>query len=159
LNSPWRTRTGRRSVHGHYLEKIVVELLGFNCACHVLDKPAIAPRIGDMRDVYRRAAEKWFVLPEVLAGFARFAKKYPASALALDGIGWIEAAAKTYDNYDWRHGVDDAVVEFLSACWKRDAAKIKANGAIMASFNAVLAIVVARGGHFAIALRDRVANS
>jgi hypothetical protein len=135
------------------------ELLGFDSRWSVWKSTeGIATHIDAMRDLYERAAVKWFDMPKVLGGFVSFAASVPASSLALISISWVAAAIKDYDSYDWRHGTEEAVIDFLDTCWQRDAKKIVSDTALRAHFFSILTALAARGSHAAIALRDRVAS-
>jgi hypothetical protein len=64
-----------------------------------------------------------------------------------------------YDSYDWKYGLEENLIAFLHTCWERERQRISADSAMQTAFLALLACVVSRGGHAAIALRDRVVNS
>jgi hypothetical protein len=65
----------------------------------------------------------------------------------------------SFSVYDWRDGIEEGRVEFLHDCWQREHAGILADATFQKSYFDLLAAVVSRGGHAAIALRDRVAGS
>ena len=70
--------------------------------------------IDGMTDLYERAAAEWFSLPKVLSGFACFAQHAAASGVAIKSISWIAAAVREYDDYSWRYGTEENLIEFLS---------------------------------------------
>jgi hypothetical protein len=156
LNSPkWD-----RKANWHYqLDSMIFELLGFDGRWSVWKSiEGVATHIDAMADLYERAAVKWFDMPKVLGGFVSFAASLPASSLALKSIPWVAAAIKDYDSYKWRHGPEEAAIDFLDTCWQRNAAKITGDVALRTAFFSALAALAARGSHAAIALRDRVAD-
>jgi len=58
-----------------------------------------------------------------------------------------------------RHNALGAEFGRVTLCWERERQRISADPATQTAFLALLACVVSRGGHAAIALRDRVVNS
>lgn len=149
-----------RKASWHYqLDSMIFELLGFDGRWSMWKSTEdIVPHIDAMVDLYERAAAKWFDMPKVLGGFVRFAESLPGSSLALKSIPWVAAAIKDYDSYDWRHGIEEAVIDFLDTCWQCHAKRITGDTSIRADFFSILTALTARGSHAAIALRDRVAN-
>jgi hypothetical protein len=88
-----------------------------------------------------------------------FAIHPAATKLMLPGIHWVASAAKDFDTHDWEYGLEDNVIEFLHTCWQRESERISNDPSLREPFVALLAILVARGGHAAIALRDGTALS
>jgi len=72
---------------------------------------------------------------------------------------WLAALVPTFDSYDWKDGLEHNLVSFLYACWEREQARITASPELETAFNLLMATVVSRGGHPAIALRDHVVRS
>jgi hypothetical protein len=153
---PWDPSNNVR----HELDSIVFELLGLDSRWGDLGKSdTFAADVGSLVDVFAMAAQKWFGMPKVVNGFSAFAIRPGASKLLLPGIDWISSAVKTFDAYDWKYGLEDNVVEFLHVCWQRESQRISHEPRFREPFLAVLATLVSRGGHPAIALRDRVVGS
>ncbi|HEV8058711.1 MAG TPA: hypothetical protein VGP68_02495 [Gemmataceae bacterium] len=143
----------------HRIDAMVYELLGFNRNWNVwITTDGVASQIEAMSDLYGNAAAKWFSLPKVLSGFVHFAQLPVASGLAIESIPWIVNAVREYDDYNWRHGTDDNLIEFLGTCWQRDAKRITEDPALRSAFFEIVRILVARGSHAALALQDRVSN-
>jgi hypothetical protein len=65
----------------------------------------------------------------------------------------------SFDSCDWKYGLEDNLVMFLRACWDREHQRISSDPSLQGAFLSLLACVVSRGGHAAIALRDHVVNS
>jgi hypothetical protein len=65
----------------------------------------------------------------------------------------------SFDSYDWKYGLEENLIAFLHACWEREHHRISGDPSLQGAFLSLLACVVSRGGHAAIALRDRVVNS
>jgi hypothetical protein len=155
-SSKWDQQKSRR----HYLDSMVVELLGFNSWRENLrDIKGFAQHIEGMADLYERVAAKWLSLPKVLRGFVGFFKNVAARSLALKSIPWIVMVAKRYDDYDWQYGTEEALIEFLDSCWQSDEKKITGDEVLRKAFFEVVNVMVARGSHAALALRDRVLQS
>ncbi len=143
-----------------YLDNIVIELLGFDLRWTrlTLDGEA-AEAVGTLRDVFEKAARRWFRMPDVVRRFLAFAVKPGASRLLLPGICWAATAVKSFDSYDWRNGMGDSLVDFLEVCRQRQSGAISATAELRDTFLELLSTLVSRGGHAAIALRDRVLAS
>jgi hypothetical protein len=77
----------------------------------------------------------------------------------MPGIEWMLPAIKGFDSYDWKHGLEGNVIDFLHACWTRQRDSISADPVLRDAFLAILAIVTSRGSPAAIALNKRVADS
>jgi hypothetical protein len=118
----------------------------------------LAFHIDRMTDLYERAAQNWFSLPKVLSGFVSFAQHTAASRLAIKALPWIAVAVRDYDDYRWRYGTEENLIDFLSTCWQRDAKKITDDTALRTAFFEIVRILAARGSHAALALQDRVSS-
>jgi hypothetical protein len=144
----------------HDLDGMVFELLGFDTRMNKLGhNPAFGPALAGMENVFARAAQRWFGMPKVVTGFLNFVIQPAAAALLLPGIRWVAAAVPSFDSYDWKYGLEDNLIAFLHACWEREHHRISSDPSLQGAFLSLLACVVSRGGHAAIALRDRVVNS
>jgi hypothetical protein len=144
----------------HYLDNIVNELLGFDqrwTSLSLGEDAAVA--LGTLKDVFEKAAQKWFRMPDVTRGFLAFATKPGAASFLLPGVFWVTKAVEAFDSYDWRDGMEDSIVDFLEVCRQRESAEISGNAELREAFIALLSTLVSRGGHAAIALRDRVLAS
>ena len=144
----------------HYLDNIVDELLGFDqrwTGLSVGEDAAAA--VGTLKDVFEKAAHRWFGMPDVTRGFLAFATKPGAARLLLPGVSWVTRAVEAFGSYDWRDGMEDSIVDFLEVCRQRESAEISGNDELREAFLALLSTLVSRGGHAAIALRDRILAS
>jgi hypothetical protein len=142
------------------LGSVVNKLLGFDqrWTSHSRGEESAA-KADTLNEVFEKAARRWFGMPNVVRGFLRFATPPGAAGLLLPGIFWVAKAVEGFDPYDWRHGMEDSLVGFLEACRQREAAEISANAELRQAFLGLLSTLVSRGGHAAIALRDRVIGS
>jgi hypothetical protein len=140
----------------HGLGNIVRELLGFDWRWTGLSLGEdAAAAVGNLKDVFEKAAQRWFGMPDVTRGFLGFAAKPGGARLLLPGVFWVAKAVEAFDSYDWRNGVEDSLVHFLDVCWQRESAEISADAELRKAFLGLLSTLVSRGGHAAIALRDR----
>ena len=157
LESPlWDPKNTAR----HELDGLVVELLCFDPSWNgLIQDEANADAIGALEDIFAKAFEHWVKMPKVINGFSAFAILPGAKNLLLPGIRWISTAANSFDTYDWKYGLEENVTEFLRVAWQRESRRISSDPAIREPFLSVLAILASRGGHAAMALRDRVAAS
>jgi len=157
LESPaWDPKT----TSSYELEGIVVELLCFDARWNALvrDDTNVAA-IGAMEEIFNRAFQRWGSIPKVTSGFAAFAVQPGAKRLMLPILNWISVAAKTFDNYDWKYGLEENVIELLRVCWQQEATRISSDPILKGSFISLLAILASRGGHATQVLRDRVAGA
>lgn len=142
------------------LDGMVFQLLGFDSRMNKLGQnPAFGPVVAGMEGVFARAAQRWFGMPKIVTGFLNFVTEPAAAALLLPGIRWLAAVVPSFDSYDWKYGLEENLIAFLHACWEREQHRISGDSALQGAFLSLLACVVSRGGHAAIALRDRVVNS
>jgi hypothetical protein len=142
------------------LEGMVFQLLGFDSRMNKLGQnPAFGQAVAGMESVFARAAQRWFNMPKVVTGFLNFVIQPAAAGLLLPGIKWLAAAVPSFDSYDWKYGLEENLIAFLHACWEREHHRISGDPSLQGAFLSLLACVVSRGGHAAIALRDRVVNS
>lgn len=150
-----------RSVYwSHRVDVMVIELLGMDARWNALAADAaFAPLVTVMVDVFEQAADLWFRMPRVVRNFLYFVVQPAAVGLLAPAIFWISKAVASFSSYEWRDVSEDTVVEFLRVCWQRERAAILSNTKMHQDFLGLLAIVVARGGHAAIALRDQIAGS
>jgi hypothetical protein len=149
------------SVNRSYdLDGMVFELLGFDSRVNKLGQnPAFGPAVTAMEGVFARAAQRWFSMPKVVTGFLNFVVQPAAAGLLLPGIRWLAAAVPSFDSYDWKYGLEENLIAFLHTSWEREHHRISCDPSLQGAFLSLLACVVSRGGHAAIALRDRVVNS
>jgi len=157
LDSPlWNPSTNRT----YDLDDMVFQLLGFDSRMHTLAQNApFATALGQMEPLFARAAETWFGMPKVVNGFLYFAVQPAAAGLLLPGVAWVAATIPSFDSYDWKYGLEGDLIAFLHHCWDRESDRISRTPALHAAFLTLLTAVVSRGGHAAIALRDRVVAS
>jgi hypothetical protein len=156
LTSPaWDPKVNRSSE----LDGMVFELLGLNSGINKLGQnQALAPAVTRMESVFARAAQRWFCMPKVVTGFLNFVTQPAAAGLLLPGIRWLAAVLPSFDSYDWKYGLEENLIAFLHKCWECEHDRISGDATLQGAFLSLLACVVSRGGHAAIALRDRVAN-
>ena len=146
--------------HSYDLAGIVFHLLGFATQFNTLGQdPAFAPAISGMEGVFARAALRWFGKPSVVNGFLNFVTEPAMVGLLLPGVRWLAAVVPSFDSYDWRHGLEESLIAFLHVCWEREQERISGDPTLQGAFLSLLHCVVSRGGHAAIALRDRVVNA
>jgi hypothetical protein len=142
------------------LDGMVFQLLGFDSRMNKLGQnPEFGPAVAAMESVFARAAQQWFGMPKVVTGFLNFVIQPAAAGLLLPGIKWLAAAVPSFGSYDWKYGLEENLIAFLHTCWEREYHRISDDPSLQGAFLSLLACVVSRGGHAAIALRDRVANS
>jgi hypothetical protein len=142
------------------LDGMVFQLLGFATQFNKLGQdPAFTPAVSGMEGVFARAALRWFGKPKVVTGFLNFVTEPAAVGLLLPGIRWLAVVVPSFDSYDWRHGLEENLIAFLHVCWEREQEQISSDPALQGAFLSLLHCVVSRGGHAAIALRDRVVNA
>jgi len=98
-------------------------------------------------------------MPKVVTGFLNFTTQPATAGLLLPGVKRLAAAVPSFDSYDWRYGLEENIIAFLDACWDREHGRISSDPFLQGAFLYLLTCVVSRGGHGAIALRDRVVNS
>jgi hypothetical protein len=149
------------SVNRSYnLSGMVFELLGFNASMNRLGhNPEFLAPLAAMENVFAPAAAKWFRSPKIVAGFLYFAVQPAAISLLLPAIKWLAGPVPTFDSYDWKYGLEDNLIAFLHTCWERESRRISSDPSLQSAFLSLLTCSVSRGGHAAIALRDRVVNS
>jgi hypothetical protein len=143
------------------LGEMVSELLGFGIHGWTVTKDdRFIGAVGEMTDTIELAARRWFVLPHVVSGFASFAVRPAAAQLLIPGVIWVSDAVRIFNNLNWKDfHLEEHLVEYLQACWERGATRVSGNPQIRAAFLDLLTRLSSRGGHAAIALRDRVLDS
>jgi hypothetical protein len=151
----------QRDAYSSYrLDNMVIELLGTDGRWGTLAADStFAPVLGTMVDVFAQAADQWFGMPRVTRNFLYFVVQPAASQLLRPAILWISKAVASYRPYDWRDDIEGGVIEYLNVCWLREQSAVVDNPDLKEAFFAMLASVVSRGSHAAIALRDQIAGS
>jgi hypothetical protein len=112
-----------------------------------------------MESLFARVAARWFKKPKLVSGFLYWVAQPAATGLLVPAIGWLAPVVPTFDSYDWRDGLEGNLIAFLRACWERKGEQISVDPDLEQDFRALLANVVSRGSHAAIALRDHVVGS
>jgi hypothetical protein len=157
LESPrWDPSTNR----SYDLDGMVFQMLGCDSRMNKLGlNPAFTSAVATMESVFAAAALRWFGMPKVVTGFLYFVVQPAMAALLLPSIKWLAATVPSFDSYDWRYGLEENLIAFLHVCWDREPRRISGDPSLQDAFLSLLACVVSRGSHAAIALRDRVVNS
>jgi hypothetical protein len=146
--------------HSSDLAGIVFHLLGFATQFNTLGQDAaFTPAVSGMEGVFARAALRWFGKPRIVTGFLNFVTQPATVGLLLPGVRWLAAVVPSFDSYDWKYGLEESLIAFLHVCLDREQERISGDPALQGAFLSLLHCVVSRGGHAAIALRDRVVNA
>jgi hypothetical protein len=148
------------SAYGSYrLDSMVTQVLGLDGRwnAHAVDE-AYAPALASMTDVFGKVADQWFGMGRVVRNFLHFVVQPAATQLLLPALPWVAKAVSSYSSYDWRDGTEEALVEYLRVGAQRSIDAITADSTLRKAYFDLLAIAVSRGGHAAIALRDRLAS-
>jgi hypothetical protein len=144
----------------HELDGIVVELLCFDTSWNAIVRTEEnAQIIGKIEDIFERAIQRWGSRPKIISGLVMFAIQPGARRILLPALRWASQAAKSFQSYDWRYGLEENMIEFLHTCWQQEGTRIAREDSLRALFLAVLATLVARGSHAAIELNARVIGS
>jgi hypothetical protein len=142
------------------LDGMVFQLLGCDSRMNMLGlNPAFTSAVAMMESTFATAAQRWFGMPKVVTGFLHFVVQPAMAPLLLPSIKWLAATVPSFDSYEWRYGLEDNLIAFLHFCWDREQQRISGDPSLQAPFLSLLASVVSRASHAAIALRDRVVNS
>ena len=80
-----------------------------------------------MIDVFGQSAAKWFRMPRVVRNFLYFLVQPAATQLLLPALSWLSKAVASFNNYDWRDGIEERLVEYLLVCWQRERKNILAD--------------------------------
>ncbi|WP_315837572.1 ATP-binding protein [Bradyrhizobium prioriisuperbiae] len=157
LQSPaWDPTSGR----SYDLDNAVFWLLGLGTKINRIgERPEFAAALSGMEGLFAKVAERWFKKSKLVSGFLYWVTQTSAAALLVPAIKWFAPVVPTFDSYDWRNGLEGNLISFLWACWERKREQISADPDLERDFRALLATVVSRGSHAAIALRDRVVGS
>ena len=157
LRSPaWDPAVNR----SYELREAVFWLLGFGTKVNVsIKRPEFTAAIAAMEGLFAQVAERWFGSARLVAGFLHWVTLPAATGLMIPAIRWLAAVVPSFEDYDWRDNLEENLISFLHACWEREHARITADPALENAFNLLMTSVVSRGGHPAIALRDRVVRS
>jgi len=142
------------------LDRIVVELLCFDMRWNsIVRTEETAQIIGTLEDIYDCALQHWAGRPKIISGLVMLAVQAGSKQFLVPALRWTSTAVRSFDAYDWKHGLEENVIEFLHACWQQEGPRIARDETLRASFLAVLTILVSRGSHAAIALSARVVGS
>lgn len=157
LQSPaWDPATGR----SYELDDAVFWLLGLGTRINKIgERPEFAAALSGMEGLFARAAGRWFKKSRLVSGFLYWLMQPAAVGLLVPAIRWLAPVVPTFDSYDWRDGLEGNLIPFLRTCWERKGQQISADPDLERDFRALLATVVSRGSHAAIALRDHVVGS
>lgn len=157
LQSPaWDPATSR----SYDLDDAVFWLMGLGTKINKIgEKPEFAVALSGMEGLFARVAERWFKKSKLVSGFLYWITQPAAAALLVPATRWLAPVVPNFDSYDWRDGLEGNLISFLWACWERKREQISVDPDLERDFRALLATVVSRGSHAAIALRDHVVGS
>jgi hypothetical protein len=151
-------RWDRASFSRHRIDGMVIELLGLDGRWFGQNADYASP-VATLADTFRQAAELWLSMPRILRSFLSFIVRPIGLQLLLPAIGWVVAPVQSLSRYEWRDGIEEGLVLFLQTAWQRERARIMDDEMLKRAFFDLLTIVVSRGSHAAIALRDRISGS
>jgi hypothetical protein len=152
----WDPSTAR----SHDLDSVVLELLGLDRLWSGLFRDEENTTVvASLQGIYDQAFARFGASAMVMSGFTAMAVLPASKELLLPGIRWLRAAVDGFHSYDWRHGLEDNVLEFLHVCWTQKRAQISTDPTLREAFLAILAVVTSRGTPAAIALNKRVAET
>ncbi|UWU76212.1 hypothetical protein N2603_41100 [Bradyrhizobium huanghuaihaiense] len=155
-SAAWDPATGR----SYELDDAVFWLLGLGTRINKIgERPEFAAALSGVEGLLARAADRWFKKSRLVSGFLYWLMQPAAVGLLVPAIRWLAPVIPTFDSYDWRDGLEGNLIPFLRACWERKGQQISADPDLERDFRALLATVVSRGSHAAIALRDHVVGS
>jgi hypothetical protein len=155
-SSAWDPATNR----SYDLDDAVFWLLGLGTRINKIgERPEFTAELSGMESLFARVAARWFKKPKLVSGFLYWVAQPAATGLLVPAIGWLAPVVPTFDSYDWRDGLEGNLIAFLRACWERKGEQISVDPDLEQDFRALLANVVSRGSHAAIALRDHVVGS
>lgn len=142
------------------LDDAVFWLLGLGTRINRIgERPEFATALSEMDGLFARAAKRWFKKSRLVSGLLYWVTQPAAIGLLVPAIKWLAPVISTFDSYDWRDGLEGNLIAFLRACWDRKGKQVSADPDLEKNFRALLATVVSRGSHAAIALRDHVVGS
>ena len=157
LQSPaWDPETSR----SYDLDDAVFWLLGLGTKINKIgERPDFLAAISAMEGLFARVAARWFKKSRLVSGFLYWVTQPAAVGLLVPAIRWLAPVVPSFNSYDWRDGLEGNLIAFLRACWEHKGQQISADPGLEQDFRALLATVVSRGSHAAIALRDHVIGS
>ncbi|TAJ91164.1 MAG: hypothetical protein EPO41_16215 [Reyranella sp.] len=141
------------------LDAVVVQLLALDARwTRQLTNEEHAAIFRQLEEVYEKAIGYWGATPRIVSHFAAFVVLPGPSELLLPAINWLLPKVERFADYDWKHDVEDSLIEFLSACWAQRRDELAADQKNREAFLKLLAKVTARGSPAAIALSRRIAG-
>jgi hypothetical protein len=143
------------------LDTMVFNLMGYQFGEPMAVDEHFAPLLEQHVDTLAQVAERWFVNPRVLNGFARNITKPAYQRILCRGIEWIHSAVTKLSPHDLRHERDfeSNVIDALRCCWERHKDRVTAEPLLRQSLSGLLTQLASRGSHAAMHLRDQVVDS
>lgn len=141
------------------VDRVVVQLLSLDGRwTKRLTLSENAAALAQLKEVFERALKYWGNSPLVVARFTEFVVLPGPSQFLVQALHWLLPHVQGFDAYDWKHGVEEAIIEYLGVCWAQKREGLSSDKNSREAFLILLALVTARGSPAAIALSRRIAG-
>lgn len=141
----------------HHLEKMWCALIGLDWICRDLWTVSQKPVVKHMHAFYERWADRCLHRPRCALAFIAFLSRPAAEEVLLDGLVWLEKAARQAEDWFWNeHGLQEALVSFLDMCWRSYKGRLRQQEISFTAFKTLLKKLADFQNPVALEIQQRV---
>jgi hypothetical protein len=153
----WQIESARRWFD---LEDLWCSLLGFGRISFDLWAAAQKPVIRRLHDLYERWAQTHLRRPRCARAFINFLQTPAADEMRLNGLVWLDEAAKQGGDRFWdEQGLPDTLASLLDLCWTSHKARLRQQEATFDAFKTLLRKLADFQNPVALEIQHRVASA
>jgi hypothetical protein len=152
----WSFESGK---HWFRARELWCDLMGFHWINHGLWTEERRDVVKQMRGFYGRWADEHLAMPWCAVKFITFLRQPAAEDTRLDGLIWLEEAAKHVGDRFWRERyIEDNLAYLLDLCWRSHESELRRNQLSFGAFKDLLKTLADRQNALAMELQDRMSR-
>jgi hypothetical protein len=141
------------------LDEMWCALMGFDSISSDTWTVPQKPVVKHMYELYERWADSHLHRPQCARAFIAFLTQPAAEEILLDGLAWLEKAARRAGDRFWNeHGLQAALVSLLDMCWRSYKGRLRQQETAFSAFKTLLKKLADFQNPVALEIQQRVAS-
>jgi len=141
------------------LEELWCALMGFEWISRDVWTVSQKPVVKHMYGLYERWADRHLHRPRCARAFIAFLTQPAAEEILLDGLAWLEKAARRAGDRFWNeHGLQAALESLLDMCWRSYKGRLRQQETAFSAFKTLLKKLADFQNPVALEIQQRIAS-